>query len=164
LVLAVTHSYAPKLFLAAALALTLAVKLLFYHREPAPADPEVLGKAVAAFLLQHGYESRVEKRFDSFFIHANAGKCRMVIRKAVPQGWDRSSIELLAKPVGRLTYVFDGAVHAHQPFLAPMLDEYWMRVRFKLGLSPNRHPVLAVAASDDCAVDAIPWWELGVLS
>jgi hypothetical protein len=88
----------------------------------------------------------------------------MLISKAEPQGWDRSSIELLAKSVGRLTYVFDGAVHAHQPFLAPMLDEYWMRVRFKLGLSPNRHPILAVAASDDCAVNALPWSELGVLS
>ena len=162
--LAVKHSYGPKLFLAAALALTLALKLLLYHREPAPADAEVLGEAVAAFLLQHGFESRLEKRFGSVFIHANAGKCRMLISEAAPQGWDRSSIELSAKPVGRLTYVFDGAVHAHQPFLAPMLDEYWMRVRIKMGLSPNHHPVLAVAASDDCAVNALPWWELGVLS
>ena len=88
----------------------------------------------------------------------------MLISEVAPQGWNRSSIELWAKPVGRLTYVFDGAVHAHQPFLAPMLDQYWMRVRIKMGLSPNRHPVLAVAASDDCAVDALPWWELGVLS
>jgi hypothetical protein len=55
----------------------------------------------------------------------------MLITEAAPQGWDRSSIELLAKPVGRLTYVFDGAVHAHEPFLAPMLDEYWTRARIK---------------------------------
>ena len=162
--LAVKHSYGLKLFLAVALALTLGLKLLFYHREPAPADPEVLGEAVAAFLLHHGFESHIEKRFGSVFIHANAGKCRMLISKAVPQGWDQSSIELLAKPVGRLTYVFDGAVHAHQPFLAPMLDEYWTRVRIKMGQSPNRHPVLAVAASDDCALNTLPWWELGVLS
>ena len=158
------HSYGPKLFLAAALALTLGLKLLLYQWEPVPADAEVLGEAVAAFLVHRGFESRLEKRFDSVFIHANAGKCRMLISEAAPQGWTRSSIELWAEPVGRLTYVFDGAVHAHQPFLAPMLDHYWMRVRIKLGLSPNRHPVLAVAASDDCAVDALPWRELGVLS
>jgi hypothetical protein len=160
----VKHSYAPKLFLAVALALTLALKMLLYNQGPAPADAEVLGETVAAFLLQHGFESNLEKRFDSVFIRVNAGKCRMLISEAAPQGWDRSRLELLAKPVGRLTYVFDGAVHAHQPFLAPMLDQYWMRVRLRLGLSSNRHPVLAVAASDDCAVDALPWSELGVLS
>jgi hypothetical protein len=160
----VKHSYAPKLFLAVAFALTLALKMLFYDRGPAPADAEVLGEAVAAFLLQHGFESGLEKRFDSVFIHAYAGKCRMLISEAAPQGWDRSRNELWAKPVGRLTYVFDGAVHAHQPFLAPMLDKYWMQVRIKMGLSPNYHPVLAVAASDDCAVNALPWRELGLLS
>jgi hypothetical protein len=85
----------------------------------------------------------------------------MLITEAAPQGWDRSSIELLAKPVGRLTYVFDGAVHAHEPFLAPMLDEYWTRARIK---SPKRHLVLAVAASDDCAADVLPWWKLVLLS
>jgi hypothetical protein len=37
-------------------------------------------------------------------------------------------------------------------------------LRVKLGLSPNYHPVLAVAASDECAINALPWWELGRLS
>ena len=156
------HSYGPKLLLAVALALTLGLKLLLYQREPAPADPEVLGEIVAAFLHQHGFESRLEKRFGSVLIHANAGNCRMLIREAVLGS--QTSIELRATPVGRLTYVFDGAVHAQQPFLAPMLEEYWMRVRIKMGLSPNRHPVLAVAASDDCTVSALPWWEVGMVS
>jgi hypothetical protein len=160
----VKHSYAPSFFLAVALALTLALKMLLYNQGPAPADAEVLGETVAAFLLQHGFETRFEKRFDWVIVHANAGKCRMLVSGAAPQGWDRSRIEMLAKPVGRLSYVFDGAVHAHEPFVASMLDEYWTRVRVRVGLSPNRHPVLAVAASDDCAVDALPWWELGVLS
>ena len=70
----VKHSYAPKLFLAVALALTLALKMLLYNQGPAPADAEVLGEAVAAFLLQHGFESNLEKRFDWVIVHANAGK------------------------------------------------------------------------------------------
>ena len=164
LVSAVKHSYGPKLFLALAFALTLALKLLLYREEPASADSEVIGETVAAFLVQHGFESRLEKRFGTVLIHANAGKCRMLISEAAPQGWNRSSIELRAKPVGRLSYVFDGAVYARAPFLAPVLDEYWTRVRIKLGFSPTPHPVLAVAASDDCTVSELPWWELGVLS
>jgi hypothetical protein len=52
----------------------------------------------------------------------------------------------------------------HEPFLAPVIDEYWTRVRFKMGLSPSRHPVLAVAASDECTINALPWRELATLS
>jgi hypothetical protein len=156
--------YAPKLFLAAAFALTLGLKLLFYHLVPAPTDPEMLGETLASFLLQHGFESRLETRFGQVVVHAKLGNCRMLISEAAPQGWNRSSIELQAKPVGRVSYVFDGAVHQHEPFFAPMIDEYWTRVRFKMGLSPSRHPVLAVAASDECMINALPWWELGTLS
>jgi hypothetical protein len=123
-----------------------------------------LEEAVASFLLQHGFESRLEKKFDRAFVRANAGKCRVLITEVAPQGWDRSSIELLASRLGRLSYVFDGAVHEREPFLAPMIDKYWTLVRIKMGLSPNRHPVLAVAASDDCSINALPWRELGTLS
>jgi hypothetical protein len=146
------------------LALSLSLKLFFYHRESAPAGPEVLGKAVTSFLLEHGFESQLETRVDQILIHASSGKCRMLISEAAPQGWNRSSIELLAKPVGRLSYVFDGAVHEYEPFLAPMIDHYWTRARIKMGFSPSRHPVLAVAASDECAINALPWSELAVLS
>jgi len=150
--------------LAFAFALTLALKLLLYREEPPPADSDVIAETVAAFLVQQGFESRLEKRFSTVLIHANAGKCRMLISEAAPQGWNRSSIELRAKPVGRLFYVFDGAVYAHEPFFSPLLDEYWARVRIKFGFSPKPHPVLAVAASDDCTVSELPWRDLGVLS
>jgi hypothetical protein len=163
-VLAVKRSCGTKLFLAGALVLTLAVKLFAYRHESVSTDPEVLTRAVSSFLLRHGFESHVEKRFGIVFIHANAGECRVLIREAVPQGWDHSSIEMGAKSVGRLSYVFDGTVYTREPFVAPMLQEYWTRARFKMGLSPNRHPLLAVAASNDCTIDTLPWWELAVQS
>jgi hypothetical protein len=150
--------------LAAAVALSLSLKLFFYHREAAQGGPELLGSAVSSFLLQHGFESRLEKGYGQVLIHASSGKCRMLISEASPQGWNRSSIELLAKPVGRLTYVFDGAIREHEPFLAPMIDHYWTRARIKMGFSASSHPVLAVAASDECAINALPWSELAVLS
>jgi hypothetical protein len=123
-----------------------------------------LEEAVVSFLLQHGFESRLEKKKDRVLVRATAGKCRVLITEVAPQGWDRNSIELLAGPVGQLSYVFDGAVHEREPFLAPMIDTYWTLVRIKMGLGPNRHPVLAVAASDDCSINALPWRELGTLS
>jgi hypothetical protein len=154
--------YGLKLFFAAAFVLTLALKLLLSQRE-AP-DPALFGETVASFLIQHGFESRLEKRFGQVFIHANAGKCRMLITEAAPQGFNRDGIELRSKPVGQLNYIFDGAVHEREPFVAPMVEEYWTRVRIKMGLNPSRHPILAVAASDDCSINALPWWELGTLN
>ena len=155
--------YGLKFFLAAALALTLGLKLVFYH-PVAPADPEALGEAVASFLLKQGFESRLEIKFGQVFIHANAGQCRMLITEAAPQGWNRDGIALHSKPVGRLNYIFDGTVHEQEPFVAPLVGEYWTRVRIKMGLNLSRHPVLAVAASDDCSINALPWWELSTLS
>jgi hypothetical protein len=63
-----------------------------------------------------------------------------------------------------LRYIFDGAVYAHEPFLAPMLDRWWMWMRIKMGLSASRHPLLAVAASDDRTINELPWWELAAQS
>jgi hypothetical protein len=131
-----------------------------YQQHPALADPVSVGEAVASFLHQHGFESRVE----AGLIHANAGKCRMLISEADPYGWNRSGIELLARGVGRLNYVFDGAVQQREPFLAPMIYEYWTRIGIKIGLTPSHHPVLAVAASDNCSMNELPWWELWRIS
>jgi hypothetical protein len=38
-------------------------------------------------------------------------------------------------------------------------------VSIKVGVDPSHHtPVLAVAASDECSINALPWQELGTLS
>ena len=42
----------------------------------------------------------------------------MLIGPATPP--TSGSIELLAKPIGRLSYIFDGAVHEHEP--SPEID------------------------------------------
>ena len=155
--------YGLKIALAAAFALTLGLKLLLHREEPAAA-PEVVGEAVAAFLAQHGFEPRVERSFGHVLIYANSGKCRILIRKAEAHGWNRSSIEINAQSTGRVSYVFDGALYEHEPFLAPVIDEYWTHLRSKMGLRPSYHPVLAVAASEDCSINVLPWQELGTLS
>jgi hypothetical protein len=170
LVLAVKH-YGVKLFFVAALAVTLGLKLLFAHPEllyhgTLSTASELSVETVASFLLHHGFESRVEKnRFGNVFVQASAGKCRMMIVEADKRGSTSGTIELLAKPIGRLRYVFDGAVHEHQQSLASVIiDDYWARLSIKMGLSPSHQRMLAVAASDDCSINTLPWRELGSLS
>ena len=162
--MSVVNHCAPKLFLAGAFALTLALKLVFHEREPVLTDPEVLGEAIGSFLFHHGFESRVEIKSGRAVVYANAGECRMMISEAESHGLNRSGIELRAKPVGRLSYIFNGTVHEQEPFLAPVIRDYWTRAQFKMGFNPSSHPMLAVAASDDCEIDALPWSELSILS
>jgi hypothetical protein len=151
--------------LAGAFALTLALKLLLYREgEPPQADPKVLGEAISSFMLQHGFESRVEIKLGQAIVYAAVGKCRMLITEAEPHGWNSGGIEMRAKPVGRLSFVFDGIVHDARPFLSPVIREYWTVVRFRMGLNPTHHPVLAVAASDDCEIGALPWSDLSISS
>jgi hypothetical protein len=135
--------YGLKAFFAAAFALTLALKLLLYyrefleHQETAPADHRPLSETVAAFLLQHGFETHLEERFGQFLVHANAGKCRILISEADPQ--KSGAIELLARPVGPLSYVFDGAVHEHEPSPA------WAMIDCGSKTKPDRGALTATA-------------------
>jgi len=155
---------APKLFLAGAFALTLTLKLLLYRGEPPRPDPKAFGEAISSFLLQHGFESRVEIKLGQAFVYADAGKCRMLISEAEPHGWNQGGIKWRAKQVGRLSFVIDGTVYEREPFLSPVIGAYWTLVQSKMGFNPSHHPILAVAASDDCEIDALPWSELRILS
>lgn len=152
-----------KLGLAVALALTVPLKFML----PSTARPgrdHDLSAPVSAFLTRHGFQSRVEQRPAGLFIHATAGGCRMLIREATPQGWNRDSIDAVGRQVGRIAYVFDGATYDEQPVVQTTLSFYWTRLRAQMGLNPARHPVLAVAASEPCAIEALPWREVAEIS
>src|SRR4051812_42162190 len=96
LVSAVKHSYGPKIILGFALAMTLAAKLTLelplYYGQPNRVSPEV-GERVSAFLVQQGFESRLEKKYLNVFIYAKLGSCRILITEADPQGSNRVQIE-----------------------------------------------------------------------
>ena len=72
-----------KLFFAAALALTLGLKLLLYHQEQLLSHqepPAPLGDAVASFLLHHGFEARVEKRLGQVALEAAISRVETELR------------------------------------------------------------------------------------
>ena len=124
--------------LASLLALTLAIKVtLTLGGKPPPVDSEV-GATVVAFLVQHGFDARFENKFGSVMITRKRRAVPNVDQRSSAARLDRDLIQSRAKPIGQLTYIFDGVLYAEQPFLAPMLNEYWSRVRIKFGLVPNR--------------------------
>jgi hypothetical protein len=159
----VTLSRTAKLVLVLALVLTVPLKFVLPGNARVSREDD-LSAPVSAFLARHGFQPRVEHKLAGLFIHATAGDCRILIREAAAQGWNRDSIDAVARQVGRVTFVFDGSIHNEQPVVRTTLSFYWHRLRAQMGLKPARHPVLAVAASERCAIEALPWREVGEIS
>jgi hypothetical protein len=96
-------------------------------------------------------------------IYAASGDCRLVIKQVLPQGYNLNAIKAMIAQEGRLSFVFDGRVYGERPPATTTLSHYWTRLRQQLGLKAREKPVLAVASSESCAVDALPWKEIAEL-
>ncbi len=157
------YSFAPKVFLALAVALTSSLKVLVRDTENPNANWAVQD-LVTAFLTRHEFESQGAP--DGSRIYAAFGDCRLQIREMIPQGWNLDSIKTIAAQEGRLSFVFKGLVYRDRPVSLgrTMLSHYWTRLQQKMGLDAKPNPVLAVIASESCSVDALPWKEIAELS
>jgi len=159
----VRYSVGPKLFLA--LLLVLSVSLKFIFRDTATANQNghlTLQDSALAFLTRHQFQAASTP--DSKRIDAVSGDCRLVIREIIPQGWDLDSAKTLGAHEGRLSFIFKGRVYTDLPLGSTILSHYWTRLQQKMGLNASSNPVLAVAASDGCSLDALPWKEIAELS
>jgi hypothetical protein len=145
------------LLLALALAVTLSSKLLV--RDTATAND--LDDSVVAFLTRHQFQARRMPGVNR--IDASSGDCRLVIRLMFPQGYNLDGIKTSGAQEGRLFFVYKGLVYADPPFARIRLSYYWTRLQQKLGLDTERNPALAVASSESCSLDALPWTEIAEL-
>jgi len=150
------------IILAAALAVSVPLKFSI-QRGSADADPELVGP-ITAFLTRHGYEPQVEQRPAGVFIYATAGACRLLVRLVPPQGWNLDSISASAANVGPLVFVFDGTLSQSPAVTASLFYDYRQRLREHFGFPQILFPLLAVAASDGCAVKSLPWQEIAEIS
>jgi hypothetical protein len=156
----VRYSLAPKAFLGLSLALTLSFKVVV--RDTAGEDPySSLQDSVVAFLTRHQFQSHGATDVER--IYAASGDCHLVIKQVLPQGYNLNAIKTMIAQEGRLSFVFDGRVYGEGPPATTTLSHYWTRLRQQLGLKVREKPVLAVASSESCAVDALPWKEIAEL-
>src|SRR5439155_22781748 len=129
----VKFSRASKIALALALAATVSLKL--FVRDTVREKPwDEVHDRIIAFLVRHGLEAHVDRRPAGLLIRAGAGDCRMLVAEVSPQGLNRDSVERFARDVGRLLYVFDGAISPEMPIARASLDHYWTRFLQRIGL------------------------------
>lgn len=150
------------LFVAATLALTLAAKAAWTRPAPPP-DGELFNRRAEALLHDAGFRTgRVVRGFGTV-LFGRRGGCTLMVADHVPQRTFSEPIERLGRSVGPVSYHWRGATSAAPPRLAPLVEYYAWRELRRLGFSPRRHPVLALAGSDGCRLAAMDWTPLATL-
>jgi hypothetical protein len=132
------------------------------QKELTPSD---VGGPVSAFLKSNGFQTEASTSDeDLFLISATAGKCRLLVALASPQGWHRYVLRQLAPEDGKVLFLFNGKSYRDQPVLLTRSYDYWSRLLRFLGGNPTPRPVYGVVGSPDCPMDSMPWDQLAGVS
>jgi len=130
-----------------------------------PARPS--REIVEEFLTRQRFDVVVTDRMilsDLPLIRATAGTCRMLVAEASPDGWNDAIIRDVAGAMNQLFLVYHGRIYKPQSRWLTV-TEYWLsRYLRRLGLAPQRLPLIAVAATESCNAEQLPWSELGMSS
>ena len=148
--------------LAAALLLTLGAKAAWTRRAPVP-DAGLFAARVEAHLQAGGFETRRLRRPFGNLIFARDADCRMMVSDYRPHGTLADALTSYGRAVVPLHYVWRGDRCEAAPKLLPLTEFFMERELRRLGFSPQRHPILAVAASEGCRADRIDWTPLASL-
>jgi hypothetical protein len=140
------------------LAVSLAGKLI--ANAPAPgSDPRLVAAPLEQLFRGAGYETRIVEleRSPRIIVAAERGRCRMIAGDYPPHSTFEDVYRDLAAPIGRLVFVHRGTVYEEAPKLRGLFDYFLWRELRRIGVGLRRSPVIAVAASDSCALGDIPW-------
>ena len=151
-----------KLLVAAALALTLGMKAA-WTREAPPPDAELFNSRAEAVLRGAGFRTERVVRGFGTALFGRRGDCTLMVAEHVPQQTFSEPIGLHARSVGPVVHHWRGAISEASPWLRPLAEYYAGRELRRLGFSPPRHPILALAGSDGCDLAAIDWTPLAAL-
>lgn len=147
---------------AALLVLTVGAKMAAYRPQD-EGDRVLVAESVSALLSQRGFAIRTEPRSSGIVVTATNGECRMKVREYPPEGTYAATIAEQARPIGPLKFAYRGELISAPPKVRPLLATYVRRVEQRLGFSPWRAPILAIAAAPACNIDALPWDRLAAL-
>jgi hypothetical protein len=158
----VNYSPAFKWFILLLLPLTLGWKLALNVGDSADATEKNAALKVAEFLARQRFTVSVieNKAGGPPTTLATSGNCRVLVGEASPDGSDRESIRGQAKAGEIVFVVFHGRVYPEQPAWLTTFDRLWWKLRYDVGLKPQRNPVFFVIASKSCGAEGLPWNQL----
>ena len=138
---------------------SLSVKVAMQGGET-PLAPARLKQALVAEFGLHNYSASFEQRTWGVMARMQKRGCRMLIVQQPSEGSTKDRIEQLAQPFGPLLYVYRGRITVDPPRLEPYVRDRIVRELHQFGLSAERSPLLAVAASPGCSLQEINWSRL----
>jgi hypothetical protein len=148
---------------AALFAVTVAGKLLALHPQD-EGDRTLFAATASRMLAEQGYATHLNRRPFGIAVEARRGDCRMQVREYPPEGTIAATIADQARSIGPLRFAYRGSLVERPPKLGPLAEIYMRRLQQRLGLSPPRQPIVAVAAAPGCDVAALPWQRLATLA
>ena len=148
--------------LAAALLLTLGLKLLLTREAPVP-DAALFVEQAEALLRRQGFATeRLVRRFGTVVV-GQRGSCRLLVGDYPPDGTLAEPLAAEAQAVGPLSFVWAGEAYAQAPKLRPLVEYYARRELGRLGKNIRRWPILAVATGAGCGGVSVDWTPLIIL-
>ena len=151
-----------KAALAAALVLTLGLKLLWTREAPVPDAALFVEQAEAALRSQGFATTRLVRRFGTV-VTGQRGPCRLLVGDYPPDGTLAEPLAAEARAVGPLSWVWAGEAHERAPKFRPLLNYYVRRELGRLGIDIRRWPILAVATGPGCGGIRVDWTPLVIL-
>jgi len=152
----VTYSSGLKWLVAGLVPLTLSWKLV-----AGPENVYELKNDIVAFLSRHEFDVTEQTIIEGMpMIHAEMGGCKIVIVEASPEGWSQDIFAQAARSMDHQFIVFDGTVYAEQPTWLTVTADWWSNFLRRLGIARPRAHVIAIAESQDCDAERLPWKDL----
>lgn len=93
-------------------------------------------------------------------IKAKAKSCQLQATSLASEASARDEVRHLFEGMDRYFVVLHGRVYMQQPVLWTVITEIWSVCLRNLGLISHVPPVIAVAASESCNAEQLPWDEL----
>jgi hypothetical protein len=151
-----------RLVVAAVLALTVGLKAASTRAVPAP-DVELFASRAEALLQDAGFRTGRTVRPFGTVLFGRRGDCTLMVADYLPQGTFAEPIGRLGQSAGPLLYYWRGGIGETAPRLGPLIEYYIGRELRRVGFSPPRHPILALAGSQSCDLVAMDWTSLAAL-
>lgn len=151
----------PKLVLCGLLVLTLSFKVSFGMRPFVAGQDEMVRTSIATFLGQHGFEPdpaiAIQNPIGAL---GRSGGCQLLIAEVAHQGWQRDFFRRMVAEDDQFFFFFRGRKYQDQPVWLTRLSGYWNSFLRNLGFNAPVEPVLGIAASPPCDLNAMPWQDL----
>jgi hypothetical protein len=157
----VSRALRSSLALVALIGLTLTPKLAGAGRIAEP-DGARLARDMAAALAARGFRTAVVAHHLFDYVVARNGACTLVATNALAGGYLRERFTEETAVVGPTLYHYGGATAAAFPRFVPVVAEHLQNWGYRVGIAAPRTPVIAIAASPACRLDAIDWAALRI--